>query len=200
VYLLQRREKMKARGYYGVLDGMFRNYYEEATRQTGLTGENLLRLLEMRLDNVVYRGGLARSRDEVKTGGQHGVMPAKRLANPPLPPIPHDGGSHLARHRHSQTRVVQLVAAAANYEHLVRRIDPLAMDTVEIALLANSPARRKPLVAHRSIRSAEGRISNHPLCVLRVSAVFLTLAKNLTGGSKMPRLCGMRQRCQAGKI
>src|SRR5690606_1233863 len=60
-YLLQLREKQKARRIYGVLERQFRNYYKEASRQSGLTGENLLRLLEMRLDNVVYRGGLARS-------------------------------------------------------------------------------------------------------------------------------------------
>jgi small subunit ribosomal protein S4 len=70
-YLLQLREKQKARRIYGVLERQFRNYYEEATRQTGLTGENLLRLLETRLDNVVYRGGLARSRDEARQLVRH---------------------------------------------------------------------------------------------------------------------------------
>src|SRR3712207_5602754 len=65
-YLLQLREKQKARRIYGVLERQFRNYYEEASRRDGLTGENLLQLLETRLDNVVYRGGLARSRDEAR--------------------------------------------------------------------------------------------------------------------------------------
>ena len=65
-YLLQLREKQKARRIYGVLERQFRNYYEKATRRSGLTGENLLQLLETRLDNVVYRGGLARSRDEAR--------------------------------------------------------------------------------------------------------------------------------------
>jgi len=65
-YLLQLREKQKARRIYGVLEKQFRNYYEEATRRPGLTGENLLQLLELRLDNVVYRAGLARSRDEAR--------------------------------------------------------------------------------------------------------------------------------------
>ena len=65
-YLLQLREKQKARRIYGVLERQFRNYYEEATRKEGLTGENLLTLLELRLDNVVYRSGLARSRDEAR--------------------------------------------------------------------------------------------------------------------------------------
>ena len=70
-YLLQLREKQKARRIYGVLERQFRNYYDEASRQSGLTGENLLRLLELRLDNVVYRGGLARSRDEARQLVRH---------------------------------------------------------------------------------------------------------------------------------
>jgi len=63
-YMLQLREKQKARRIYGVLEKQFRGYYEEANRRPGLTGENLLQLLELRLDNVMYRGGLGRSRDE----------------------------------------------------------------------------------------------------------------------------------------
>ena len=70
-YLLQLREKQKARRIYGVLERQFRNYYVEASRQGGLTGENLLVLLETRLDNVVYRGGLARSRDEARQMVRH---------------------------------------------------------------------------------------------------------------------------------
>lgn len=63
-YLLQLREKQKARYYYGVLEKQFRRYYEEANRQEGRTGENLLVLLERRLDNVLYRAGWGRSRAE----------------------------------------------------------------------------------------------------------------------------------------
>ncbi len=70
-YLLQLREKQKARRIYGVLERQFRNYYDEATRHSGLTGENLLVLLERRIDNVVYRGGLARSRDEARQLVRH---------------------------------------------------------------------------------------------------------------------------------
>jgi Ribosomal protein S4 and related proteins len=58
-YLLQLREKQKARRYYGLLEKQFRNYYEKAAR-SGVTGEELLRMLETRLDNVVYRLGFAR--------------------------------------------------------------------------------------------------------------------------------------------
>src|SRR5688500_18210966 len=70
-YLLQLREKQKARRIYGVLEKQFRNYYQEASRRQGLTGENLLILLETRLDNVVFRGGLARSRDEARQLVRH---------------------------------------------------------------------------------------------------------------------------------
>ncbi|MEX1163570.1 MAG: 30S ribosomal protein S4 [Nitriliruptor sp.] len=70
-YLLQLREKQKARYYYGVLEKQFRRYYEEATRRDGLTGENLLILLELRVDNVVYRGGFARTRAEARQMVSH---------------------------------------------------------------------------------------------------------------------------------
>ena len=70
-YLLQLREKQKARYFYGVLEKQFRKYYAEATRKEGLTGENLLILLELRLDNVVYRGGFARSRAESRQMVSH---------------------------------------------------------------------------------------------------------------------------------
>ena len=58
-YLLQLREKQKARRYYGLLEKQFRSYYEKASRRSGVTGEELLRMLETRLDNVVYRLGFA---------------------------------------------------------------------------------------------------------------------------------------------
>jgi small subunit ribosomal protein S4 len=61
-YLLQLREKQKARFSYGVLEKQFRRYYEEANRREGKTGDNLMQILECRLDNVVYRAGLARTR------------------------------------------------------------------------------------------------------------------------------------------
>ncbi|HEX9711136.1 MAG TPA: 30S ribosomal protein S4 [Actinomycetota bacterium] len=71
-YLMQLREKQKARRIYGVLERQFRNYYEEATRLKGITGENLLRLLETRLDNVLYRTGFALSRDQARQMVRHG--------------------------------------------------------------------------------------------------------------------------------
>jgi len=65
-YGLQLREKQKVRRMYGVLERQFRNYYEKAARQKGVTGDNLLRLLERRLDNVVYRLGFASSRSAAR--------------------------------------------------------------------------------------------------------------------------------------
>jgi small subunit ribosomal protein S4 len=71
-YLTQLREKQKAKRYYGVLEKQFRNYYEKASRRTGITGENLLRFLELRLDNVVYRLGFAASRAQARQLVRHG--------------------------------------------------------------------------------------------------------------------------------
>ena len=71
-YRVQLREKQKARRYYGVLEKQFRTYYEKATRGTGVTGENLLRILETRLDNVVYRLGFAASRAQSRQLVRHG--------------------------------------------------------------------------------------------------------------------------------
>lgn len=65
-YLVRLREKQKARRVYGVLERQFRRYYDKAARQKGGTGENLLRLLERRLDNVVFRAGFGQSRDDAR--------------------------------------------------------------------------------------------------------------------------------------
>ena len=70
-YGKQTREKQTARRYYGVLEKQFVNYYDEAARQQGMTGENLLKILERRLDNVVYRMGLASSRKEARQLVRH---------------------------------------------------------------------------------------------------------------------------------
>ena len=71
-YLLQLREKQKARRYYGLLEKQFRTYYTKAARGSGITGENLLRMLETRLDNVVYRLGFAASRAQARQLIRHG--------------------------------------------------------------------------------------------------------------------------------
>ena len=71
-YGMQLREKQKAKRYYGVLEKQFKNYYVKADNQDGIAGENLLRLLERRLDNVVYRMGLANSHKEARQLVLHG--------------------------------------------------------------------------------------------------------------------------------
>ncbi len=73
-YLLQLQEKQKAKYIYGVLERQFRRTYEEANRLAGPTGENLLRLLEQRLDNVAYRAGWASSRPQARQFVNHGLV------------------------------------------------------------------------------------------------------------------------------
>ncbi|NBX70988.1 MAG: 30S ribosomal protein S4 [Actinobacteria bacterium] len=91
-YLLQMREKQKAARIYGVLEKQFRNYYEEASRKHGKTGENLLRLLESRLDNVVYRAGFAKSRDMARQVVRHGhfLVNGKKVDIPSYRVSPND--------------------------------------------------------------------------------------------------------------
>ncbi|MFC3032437.1 30S ribosomal protein S4 [Pseudoalteromonas fenneropenaei] len=83
-YGLQLREKQKVRRIYGVLEKQFRNYYKEAARLKGNTGENLLQLLEQRLDNVVYRMGFASTRAEARQLVSHkAIMVNGRVVNVP---------------------------------------------------------------------------------------------------------------------
>ena len=97
-YLTQLREKQKARRIYGVLEKQFRNYYEEANRQQGITGENLLRMLELRLDNIVFRGNWGASRSQARQLVRHGhVLVNGRRVMHPLLPAP--GGATSSRSR-----------------------------------------------------------------------------------------------------
>ena len=83
-YGLQLREKQKAKFIYGVLEKPFRNYYEKASRMKGMPGENLMRILESRLDNVVFRMGLARTRREARqvVGHKHVLVNGKKVNIP----------------------------------------------------------------------------------------------------------------------
>jgi small subunit ribosomal protein S4 len=83
-YMIQLREKQKARRIYGVLEKQFRNMFFEADRQTGVTGENLLRMLEQRLDNVAFRAGWGASRSQSRQLVRHGhvAVNGKRLTIP----------------------------------------------------------------------------------------------------------------------
>jgi len=71
-YQIQLREKQKLRTMYGVLEKQFRRYYEEAARRPGITGEHILQMLELRLDNVVWRSGMAASRPQARQLVNHG--------------------------------------------------------------------------------------------------------------------------------
>lgn len=73
-YQIQLREKQKLRVMYGVLERQFRRYYEEAARRGGITGDNLLQILECRLDNVVWRSGLAATRPQARQLVNHGHL------------------------------------------------------------------------------------------------------------------------------
>ncbi|MBU1001450.1 MAG: 30S ribosomal protein S4 [Proteobacteria bacterium] len=73
-YAVQLREKQKVRRMYGILEKQFRGYYEQADLKKGVTGHNLLALLEMRLDNVIYRLGFANSRDQARQLVRHGIF------------------------------------------------------------------------------------------------------------------------------
>ena len=91
-YRQQLREKQKARRYYQLLEKQFRNYYERATRQPGVTGENLLRLLETRLDNVLVRLGFAASRRQARqlVGHRHWQVNGRRVDIPSYQVKPDD--------------------------------------------------------------------------------------------------------------
>ncbi|GAB3885368.1 30S ribosomal protein S4 [Microbispora bryophytorum] len=91
-YQLQLREKQKTRRIYGVLEKQFHNYYEEANRKGGKTGENLLQILESRLDNVVYRAGFAESRDAARQQVRHGhfIVNGKKVDIPSYRVREHD--------------------------------------------------------------------------------------------------------------
>src|SRR3989440_9809339 len=71
-YLFQLREKQKARRIYGLLEKQFKLIYNKANKQPGVTGENLLRLLELRVDNIVFRAGFASSRNQARQFVRHG--------------------------------------------------------------------------------------------------------------------------------
>ena len=83
-YGLQLREKQKAKFIYGVLEKPFRNYYEKADRMKGMTGENLMTMLETRLDNVIFRLGFARTRREARqvVGHKHVLVNGKQVNIP----------------------------------------------------------------------------------------------------------------------
>ena len=113
-YGMQLREKQKAKRYYGVLEKQFKNYYVKADNQDGIAGENLLRLLERRLDNVVYRMGLAASHKEARQLVLHGHFTLNgHKAN--IPSILVKVGDVIATKETDSTKIKGLVEAMGDH-------------------------------------------------------------------------------------
>ena len=112
-YAAQLREKQKMRRIYGVLERQFRNYYQSAAQRKGSTGENLLQLLEGRLDNVVYRMGFAASRSEARQLVRHNavMVNGKRVTIPSYQVQPNDS-LMIAEKSRKQSRVQSAMEVA----------------------------------------------------------------------------------------
>jgi small subunit ribosomal protein S4 len=135
-YLLQVREKQKAKRIYGVLEKQFRNYYEEATRTRGRTGEAMLQILESRLDNVIYRAGFAKSRDMARQLVGHGhVLVNGRKVNIPS-------------YRVSESDIVEIAAKS-------RELTPF--------VVARAEAGERPVPAWLEVNADKMRILVHAL-------------------------------------
>jgi small subunit ribosomal protein S4 len=117
-YLLQLREKQKAKRFYGVLEKQFRRYYDKASRQPGITGENLLSLLERRLDNVVLRSGFALSPKDARQLVRHGhVLVNGRKVDIPSFEVKEGDTVELKEKSKGLTRVLQAVRFAEGRPH-----------------------------------------------------------------------------------
>ncbi len=123
-YRLQLREKQKTRRYYQVLEKQFRSYYEQASRQDGVTGENLLRLLESRFDNVLVRLGFAASRRQARQLITHGhwMINGRRVDIPSYQVKPEDiisikSGSNATETIQRATELVSTVPAWLQADH-----------------------------------------------------------------------------------
>ena len=112
-YGLQLREKQKLRRIYGILERQFRNYYKEASRLKGSTGENLLQLLETRLDNVVYRMGFGSTRAEARQLVNHkAIMVNGSIVNIPSYVVTADDVVSVREKSRSQARIAESMALA----------------------------------------------------------------------------------------
>ena len=112
-YGLQLREKQKLRRIYGILERQFRNYYKEASRLKGSTGENLLQLLETRLDNVVYRMGFGSTRAEARQLVNHkAIMVNGKIVNIPSYVVTADDVVSVRERSRKQARIAESMALA----------------------------------------------------------------------------------------
>jgi len=116
-YAVQLREKQHAKREYGLLEKQFRNYYKVAVKQKGITGENLLRLLETRLDNVVYRLGFANSRREARQLIRHGHFRVNdRKVNIPSAQVKSGDSINVADKSRKMTRITFALESSARGE------------------------------------------------------------------------------------
>ena len=117
-YGLQLREKQKLRRIYGVLERQFRNYYKEASRLKGSTGENLLQLLESRLDNVVYRMGFGSTRAEARQLVNHkAIMVNDQVVNIPSYVVKPTDVVSVREKSRKQARILEAMALAEQIGH-----------------------------------------------------------------------------------
>jgi small subunit ribosomal protein S4 len=115
-YGVQLREKQKVRRLYGVLERQFRNYYKEADRVKGPTGDNLLRLLESRLDNVVYRLGFGSTRNEARQLVSHKAIEVNgKVVNIPSYRINPEDVISVAENSKKQERIKSAISLAEQY-------------------------------------------------------------------------------------
>jgi len=115
-YGLQLREKQKVRRIYGVMEKQFRNYYKKAAGGKGATGENLLRLLERRLDNVVYRMGFGSTRAEARQLVNHkGILVNGKTVNVPSYQVSEEDRIEVREKAKNQVRIQNAVALAEQY-------------------------------------------------------------------------------------
>jgi len=139
-YLLQLREKQKARISYGILEKQFHKYYVEASRRPGKTGDNLLQLLECRLDNVVYRAGFARTRRQARQLVVHGhfLVNGKKVDIPSYQVTDHD----IVDVREKSLELTPLIVARETHGE---RVTPAWMEVI--------PSRMRVLVHQVPVRA-----------------------------------------------
>jgi small subunit ribosomal protein S4 len=138
-YALQLREKQKLRRIYGVLEKQFRNYYKEAARLKGSTGENLLSLLETRLDNVVYRSGFGATRAEARQLVNHkAILVNNKVVNIPSYRVRPDDVITVREKARKQTRI----ADSLNLAKARGIVDWISLDESKLeATFKNVPER-----------------------------------------------------------
>ena len=123
-YALQLREKQKVRRMYGVLEKQFRNYYKEAARQKGATGENLLKLLENRLDNVVYRMGFAVTRAQARQLVSHRSIEVNgKILNIPSAQIRPDDKVSIREKARKQLRIQEAINVSRELDTVPAWVD-----------------------------------------------------------------------------